>query len=765
MRQEISLNQSWYFSKGETIPKTVEMAKEQGFCEIQVPHTYNGWDGQDGGGDYYKGKAVYLKEIKKPDIPADSRVYIEWEGVNSIAEIFINGEKVKEHRGGYSAFRVDVTEKLEDGKSAVLAVVVDNSNHSDVYPQMADFTFYGGIYRNVKMLVVSPTHFCLDYYGSKGIAFSSQRQGNDAKIKLSAWITNPKESDAVQFELIDEDGDTVSECFVPAKEYTETAARIENVHLWQGVEDPYLYTVVARLIRHNEVLDEVEAELGVREFYVDPEKGFFLNGKSMPLRGVSRHQDMLGKGNALTEEDHWEDAYQIAELGANTIRLAHYQHNQAFYQACDALGFIVWAEIPFISAMNRDPKGHENCREQMKELIYQNFNHPSICFWGISNEITIGGEVPGLYENLVDLNHLVKELDDTRLTTMAQVSMLPKDSKQNQITDVVSYNHYFGWYGGDYTMNEEWFDAFHQMHPDRPFGVSEYGCEGIISWHTDTPKCKDYSEEYQAIYHEHMAKIIAERPYLWATHIWNMFDFGCDARDEGGVKGRNNKGLVTMDRKVRKDAYYVYKAYWSKEPFVYITGRRYAERPYDTMTVKVYSNQPEVTLRVNNGEAITMKGDKIFLFEDVKLNETINFVTASADGCKSDTVTWVRTKDPNPCYVKPQEEEDDRDGVKNWFDEVDDEATLPELSFKEGFYSVKDTVADILQHEEAGTILVDAINKYGSMKVKKSMMGIMSGIPVEDMMGMVSSNKETAEIILKRANAALQKIAKNTDQL
>lgn len=759
MRQVTSLNQEWLFKKGDGIPATAAEAREAGFKSVEIPHTYNAHDGQDGGGDYYRGKAVYIRELERPDVPADTRIYLEWEGVNSIAEIYFNGRKIKEHRGGYSAFCVDVTEEWTEEK-AVLAVLADNANHSDVYPQMADFTFYGGMYRDVKMITVSPTHFCMDYYGSQGLAFTSKIAGADAKISLSAWIENPQPSDTVQFEIMDEEERTVAECFVPAREAVEATAWIPNVRLWQGVEDPYLYTVVARLVRHNEVLDEVEADLGVREFYVDPEKGFFLNGKAMPLRGVSRHQDMLGKGNALTQEDHWEDAYQIADLGANTVRLAHYQHNQAFYQACDALGFVVWAEIPFISAMNRDPKGHENCREQMKELIYQNFNHPSICFWGISNEITIGGDLPGLYENLVDLNQLVKELDPTRLTTMAQVSMLPKDSKQNQITDVVSYNHYFGWYGGSYTKNEEWFDAFHQMHPDRPFGISEYGCEGIISWHTDTPKCKDYSEEYQAEYHEHMAKIIEERPYLWATHIWNMFDFGCDARDEGGVKGRNNKGLVTMDRKVKKDAYYIYKAYWSKEPFVYITGRRYAERPGDTMTVKVYSNQPEVTLTVNGKEIGTKRGDKIFLFENIKLEETVNWVTASAAGCSTDGVTWIRTEEPNTGYVKPYEEDDFMDGAKNWFDEADEEEALPELQFVEGYYSIRDSVAEILAHEEAGTILVDAINKYGSMKVKKSMMGIMSGLPAQDMMGMVAPDKETEQIIEKRANAALQKIAK-----
>lgn len=762
MRIVESLNKNWKFSKRSELPEQVpcHCDKQEGWEKVEIPHSYNAFDGQDGGGDYYRGKVVYVKRVNRPNVPEDYKIYVEFEGVNSIAEVFLNGEKVCEHRGGYSTFRVDATDALKDGKME-LGVIVDNKNYSDVYPQMADFTFYGGIYRDVNIVAVPQTHFCLDYYGSKGLAFDTKIMGKDARVNLNSWVTNPQESDMVQFEIYDEEGETVAEAFTPAKEVSSTATVIPSVHLWQGVKDPYLYTVVARLIRHNEVLDEVEANLGVREFYVDPEKGFFLNGESMPLRGVSRHQDMLGKGNALTEEDHWDDAYMIAELGANTVRLAHYQHNQAFYDACDELGFIVWAEIPFISVMSKDPKGHENCREQMKELIYQNYNHPSICFWGISNEITIGGEREGLQENLEDLNKLVKELDTTRLTTMAQVSALPKESKQNQITDVVSYNHYFGWYGGDYTENEKWFDEFHAMYPDRGFGISEYGCEGIVSWHTDEPKCKDYTEEYQAEYHEHMAKIIDERPYLWATHIWNMFDFGCDARDEGGVKGRNNKGLVTLDRKIKKDAYFIYKAYWSEEPFVHITGRRYAERPYETMTVKVYSNQKEVTLYVNGEEKATVKGDKIFLFENIELTEEINVITAKADGCTVDTVTFKKVSEPNPAYVRPEEEDDSlTDGARNWFEGVDENGELPELTFKEGYYSIHDLVSEILENDDTANILISAINTYGTMQTKRSMLGIMGGVSFLDMSAMVASEPEKADRMLKMANVELQKIKK-----
>ena len=756
---KMNWNQKWQFTKDSVaVSEGSSVLAKGSWEELDLPHTWNGEDGQDGGNDYYRGTCYYVKSLKASEFPEGDEIYIEFEGANSSADLYVNGQAAAHHDGGYSTWRANITGLLKEDNEIVVAV--DNAPNDHVYPQMADFTFYGGIYRNVTMICVPQTHFCLDYFGSAGVAFDTKLQGEDALVNLSAWVTEAQESDMVQFEIMDEDESVVAEAFAPAAWETKATACIEKAHLWQGVKDPYLYTVTARIVRHNEVLDQVEASLGVREFYVDPEKGFFLNGIPTPLRGVSRHQDRLGQGNALTEEDHLEDAYLIAELGANTVRLAHYQHNQAFYDACDALGLVVWAEIPFISVMSKDPKGHDNCRQQMKELIYQNYNHPCICFWGISNEITIGGDRPGLQENLEDLNKLVKELDSTRLTTMAQVSALPKESRHNQITDVLSYNHYFGWYGGDYTQNEKWLDEFHQMYPDRPLGISEYGCEGIISWHTDDPKCKDYTEEYQAEYHEHMAKIIDERPYLWATHIWNMFDFGCDARDEGGVKGRNNKGLVTLDRKVKKDAYYIYKAYWSEEPFVHITGRRYALRPYDHMTVKVYSNQKQVTLYVNGKNAGTQEGNKIFLFENIALDQDINVITAKAEGCPGDTVTFTKVSQPYAGYVRPVDEEDEGAGVKNWFEGVDENGELPEMTFNEGYYSVRDFVSEILTNEEAAEILVSAINTYGTMKTKRSMLGILSGVPVEDLAEMYASDKEKRERLLRLANAELQKVKK-----
>ncbi len=753
MRNKISFNDSWAFSKSCT---SLPMSFPTDWEILDLPHTWNALDGQDGNSDYYRGACWYVKEFEKPFIAPGDRIYLEFEGAAAVADIYVNSSKVAHHEGSYSTFRADITDLLEETGNLVCACV-DNSNRSYIYPQVADFTFYGGLYRDVNLLVVSDTHFELDYQGTEGVKVTSEIKGEDALIKLDAWVSNAAESDSVQFLITDADEYPVAEAFVPASAHVSTQLLLPDVHLWQGVTDPYLYTVTARVIRANDAIDEVSVNLGVREYCVDPEKGFFLNGVSMPLRGVSRHQDRLGVGNALYEEEHWEDALMIRELGANTVRLAHYQHNQAFYDACDALGLIVWAEIPFISVMNPDPMGHENCKSQMHELILQNYNHPSICFWGISNEITIGGEVPGLLENLHDLNELVHRLDPTRMTTMAQVSMLSMDSPQNQITDVVSYNHYFGWYGGTLDMNEKWLDDFHAKYPDRPLGISEYGAEGIITYHNDNPKCRDYSEEYQAVYHEHMAKIIDERPYLWATHVWNMFDFGCDARDEGGVKGRNNKGLVSLDRKTKKDAYYLYKAYWSDEPFVHITSKRYAKRTGDTITIKVYSNLPSVTLFLDGKDMGTQTGSKVFLFENLPFTPGFHTVIAKSDLFK-DSATFEKVSEPVDAYVLPASD-DDGEGAPNWFDIVDISAAPAEMTFHPDFYSINDTVGELIENPQIRTLLESAISTTIGMNIKANMLGMVAQRPLKDVTMLVNKEKAPAGLI-ESLNAELQKIKK-----
>lgn len=762
MKQIIPVNQGWRFLKNcADVPAVIPADA----ISVDLPHCWNAQDGQDGGGDYWRGPCCYLKTIQRP---AGKNVYVEVEAASSVAKIVVNGVEKAFHKGGYSLFRANVTDALREGEN-LLAIWVDNSQRDDVYPQMADFTFYGGLYRGVNLVTVEDSRFDLDYCGGSSFDVSATVDGDAAVVALTAFVTNPAEGQNVQFLIRDDTGEIVSSVVRPAAARTYAEVHIDEVHLWQGVQDPYLYHVEALLTVHNETLDYTSANLGVRTYTVDPQKGFFLNGVLTPLRGVSRHQDRLGQGNALTKEQHEEDVALIREVGANTVRLAHYQHNQYFYDACDRAGLIVWAEIPFISAMNADPAAHENCRSQLKELIVQNYNHPSICFWGISNEITIGGERPGLLENLRDLNALAHELDKTRLTTIAHVSMVPMESEMHQITDVLSYNHYFGWYGGEMTQNEVWLDEFHALHPDRPLGISEYGAEGIVSYHSDTPRCRDYTEEYQALYHEHMARVIDERPWLWATHVWNMFDFGCDARDEGGVKGRNNKGLMTIDRKLRKDSFYLYKAYWSDEAFVHLCGRRYAQRVGDETEIKVYSNLTQVALYVNGRLFAEQEGNKVFVFEHVPLNEGFTFLSARAGGC-CESMTLEKTERPNPAYqyIDP-EETGDETGAANWFT-LEESPAVNEIVLRDGYFSVKDKMKDILANDEASKVLVQFLQVSMNMKLKKSMLGMAAAMmgekTLEETAGAVGGmsgkklDPEQARSVMFRLNEMLNKIKK-----
>ncbi|MDE6589518.1 MAG: glycoside hydrolase family 2 protein, partial [Oscillospiraceae bacterium] len=696
MRNIIELNKGWKFIR-EDAGLPAQFPESWG-C-VDLPHTWNAVDGHDGNGSYYRGRCWYAKTFATPKQPlSGGRVYVEILAAGQQATVYVNGKEAIYHEGGYSIFRADVTDLCVEEGENLLVVACDNSNKDSVYPQSADFTFYGGLYRGVNLISVPNTHFDLDYYGGPGLKVTPKPccDCGGARFELESWVANPDENFTVMYSILDAMGNEVASAVRPA-DSTRVTVAVPGAHRW-NIDDPYLYTVVATLQRRNESYDEVSAQVGVREFSCDPQKGFIINGVETPLRGVSRHQDRMYIGNALTWEDHYEDAEIIKELGANTIRLAHYQHSQDFYDACDELGFIVWAEIPFISVFNKDPDAHQNCISQLKELIIQNYNHPSICFWGISNEILIGGISDKLVENHHELNKLAKELDPTRLTTIAHVSMTPVDGPMHRITDVESYNHYFGWYGGKMEDNGPWLDKFHEEHPDICIGISEYGCEGIITWHSKEPACKDYSEEYQALYHEHLAKVFDERPWVWASHIWNMFDFGCAARNEGGVAGRNNKGLVTMDRKTKKDSYYIYKAYWTKEPMVHVCGRRYAQRAGEATEIRVYSNQPEVELMVNGKSVGKQAADKVFVFT-VALEPGFNIVAAKAGDIK-DVITLEKVDEEPAIYTLP-EFKDRAEGVANWFKLAGDLDLESPMEFPEGKYSVKDKMEALAESAEA----------------------------------------------------------------
>ncbi len=668
MRSILNFNNSWNFYKA-----TADINVKENAELVNLPHSWNAVDGQDGGNDYFRGSCVYTKSFVKNELPAGELHYLEIQGANSSADVYLNGKHLAHHDGGYSTWRVNLTNDLAEEN--VLAIVVDNSANETVYPQMADFTFYGGIYRNVNIIAVAATHFDLDYYGAPGIKVTPVVDGKNANVEIEVYSTELSAGAEYLYTICDKEGNTVAELRSSDKVVNFT---IENVHLWHGRKDPYLYTAKAAIVNGDSVLDNVSARFGCRSFKIDPNNGFILNGEEYPLRGVSRHQDRLGFGNALLPEHHKEDMEYIWEMGATTIRLAHYQHDQYFYDLCDEYGMVVWAEIPYIS--RHMPTGRENTITQMKELISQNYNHPSIVVWGLSNEISIAGSDNDLLENHKILNNLCHEMDKTRLTTIAAVSMCKMDDPYIQIPDVVSYNHYFGWYGGETSMNGPWFDKFHAMHPSIPIGCSEYGCEAL-NWHTSDPKQGDYTEEYQAYYHEELIKQLFSRKYMWATHVWNMFDFGADARAEGGENGQNHKGLMTMDRKYKKDSFYAYKAWLrspKEAPFVHLCGKRYIDRVEDVTKVTVYSNLPEVELFVNGVSIGKKTAEDHFFYFDVK-NEGESTIVAKA-GEFTDEGTIRKVDEMNMDYVLVE-----KGAILNWFD----------VEAPEGRFSLNDKFGDI----------------------------------------------------------------------
>ena len=716
MRQIYNFNTKWGFSK-EAVEAPTTMPERRNW--VNLPHTWNNIDGQDGGNDLYRGTAFYAKELEKMDLPKADRYFLEIQGANSSAILYVNGKKLANHDGGYSTWRVDITDVLEDKNLFVFEL--DNSANDRVYPQNADFTFYGGLYRNVNIIAVNESHFDLEYYGAPGIKVTPEVVGENAKVEVEVFVKNVKENQKLIYTLKDAEGNVVVEQETPASQ-TVASLEIENVHLWHGRKDPYLYTAEVYLKSEDEVLDNVSTRFGCRTFEIHPENGFILNGEEYPLRGVSRHQDRWGVGNALLREHHDEDMDLICEVGATTIRLAHYQHDQYFYDLCDERGMVVWAEIPYISS--HMPNGRENTISQMKELVAQNYNHPSIVVWGLSNEITMHGDSDeDLRENHVILNDLVHEMDKTRLTTMACVSMCSMDDPYVQIPDTVSYNHYFGWYGGDTSQNGPWFDEFHAKYPNIPIGCSEYGCEAL-NWHTSDPQQGDYTEEYQAYYHEELIKQFYTRKYMWATHVWNMFDFGADSRNEGGENGQNHKGLVTFDRKYKKDSFYAYKAWLSDEPFVHICGKRYVDRVEDVTKVTVYSNQPEVELFANGVSLGKQSSPEHFFYFEVPNAGETNLVAVAGD-CKDNS--FLRKVDVfNEDYRLKE-----KGAILDWFD-----VTAPE-----GYFSLNDKVSDIVESKEGAKVFTEfmaplSANMMGASSVGE---GKQEGSGLDKMLKMLGS--------------------------
>lgn len=635
-REVISLNRSWKFTPGYETKKNT-------FTEVNLPHTWN-QDALTAKINYYRGLGNYEKDI---DIPVNWQgkcIYLRFKGVNTIANVFINGKHAGEHRGGYTAFAVDLTPYIRWGEKNTIWVRVNNSPQLDIMPLVGDFNMYGGIYRDVELIVTDPYHISLSDYGSFGVYFTPAEVSRK-KARIQAKILAKGKtgcSSVIRVKIEDRQGKTLlrEEQKITFDEKGEAVGEltleVKQPHLWNGRKDPFLYHTITELIHEGQIKDRVDERIGIRNFRVDPNEGFFLNGEHLQLKGVCRHQDRPEIGNALLPLHHWEDMALIKEMGANAVRLAHYPQDRYVYDLCDEYGFIVWAEIPFVGPGGYRDKGfvnqasfRENGITQLKELIRQNYNHPSICFWGLFNELKQTGDDPVKY--IEELHTLAHQEDPSRLTTAAS----NQNGILNEVTDLIAWNQYYGWYGGEPDGIGEWADAVHKKYPGKPVGISEYGAGGSIlhqQKELKKPIANSYwhPENWQTFFHEEHWKAIDQRPYLWGTFIWNMFDFGAAHRQEGEIAGKNDKGLVTFDRKTKKDAFYFYKANWNlEEPFVYIAERRLKQRSGTPQQIKIYSNQPEVELLLNGKSLGVRKGTYgIFIWPEVflKAGENILFV-------------------------------------------------------------------------------------------------------------------------------------------
>ncbi|MCG8310887.1 MAG: hypothetical protein MI975_26095 [Cytophagales bacterium] len=659
-RREIPFNKQWNF-QGHSVTglKRDEI--------VNLPHTWNATDAQRGL-DYYRGSGTYIKNFDVDDTWSGQRIFIRFEGVNISSKVTINGHELGEHRGGYAAFCFEITEHILYNQKNTIEVIVNNEENLEVIPLVGDFNNYGGIYRPVNLLFTHPICITPLDFASSGIYLRQQNVSKEnADVTVLTKISNgsgAEQTISYQTTILDEAGKVIDaqineiEIDVGAHELSHSYI-INNPHLWNGRKDPYMYQVKVDLLQNDEVIDSKTEPLGLRFFHADADEGFFLNGVPVDVRGVSRHQDRLGKGSALSDADHREDMELMLEMGINALRLAHYQHAEIVYDLADSAGLIVWAELPWVGGPGGfmgTSNGYENtdvfhqiAKQQLYELIRQNYNHPSILMWSIFNEIQ-NPEGAEPTEFVEELNSIVKEEDPDRLSVGASMLNPQEHANLHEITDLIAWNRYYGWYYKEPEDMGKFLDQTHSDFPEYKIGISEYGAGGSIHQHSDeleapNPMGSPHPEEWQSYYHEENLKIFDERPFVWGTFIWNMFDFGSHFRREGDRYGINDKGMITYDRKTKKDAFYFYKANWSDAPVLHITSSRYVFRDQAKTNVKVYTNLSEVSLTVNGKEYPVRSPEKgIILWEGIELNEGNNgiIVKAEKDGIAyTDDCVWV----------------------------------------------------------------------------------------------------------------------------
>ncbi len=676
MRRKQSLANDWYFTLRDITESEPERKKEG--TVISLPHCWNIDDPSQ------TGMAVYQKEIEI-DLNENECVYLDVGAASGVCKAWLNGMYLGEHRGSYARFRFDLSKAVKQGTNR-LCIVSDNTRYPDLNPLIGDFNIYGGLYRDVNLLTVNKAHFDPMHYGSDGIEIETEADGT---IRIHAKTVNANNA-SFRYEIIGEETETFTfDC-------ADACIQIQNPHLWNGKKDPYLYQLKAVLLENGEESDCVVKTFGFRDFRIDPQEGAFLNGEHIKLKGVAKHQDFAGYGNAVTGDVMEMDMAIINEMGANAVRLSHYQHADEIYDICDRLGILVWAEIPMLSLPKDNHDVLENAKIMMQELIAQNRHHPCIFCWGIQNEVTMTGEYEELYPKMRELNDLVHSLDHSRLSASANIGFVKNESPLNRITDILGYNLYSGWYYGTMHDYTEWFQTFHKDNPDLCIAMTEYGVESSPFFHSSDPHVKDYTEEYQTLYHAAVWPQVEKEKYVWGSFVWNMFDFGSAIRNEGGCKGLNRKGLVTFDRKIRKDAYYVYKAMWSDESFVHICSKRYEKRCEDETVIMAASNLKDVRVTVNGKECEMIQAGPLYRFR-AQLDQGENEVIAYS-GTYQDSCTITRCTEPEPSYTFV--DENPEFNPANWFVNEDGQG-----DFMKNMYSVNDTMDDLLANEEVKALL------------------------------------------------------------
>jgi beta-galactosidase len=680
-RTTIPLDTNWHFIYAEGSNNWAEIGHDDsGWETVSLPHTWNAFDGQDGGGDYRRGTGWYRTHFTLPTDAAGQRVLVEFDAADKVADVFVNGKSVGTHTGAFARFRFDITDAVHLSGDNVLAVRVNNAA-SQIIPITGDFTQFGGLYRTARILLTAPVHIATLEHASSGVyltqrTVTSDKAQVDARVELASEATEPF-AGTVRVRVQDAAGQTATVTDVKVKlgvgEKSEVTLplTITQPHRWNGSLDPYLYHATVELLAGDRVVDSVVQPLGLRAIKITADQGLFLNGEHVFLHGVCRHQDRPDKGWAISPADQTEDFHIIQEMGANAIRLSHYQHNQFFYNLCDAGGMLVWAEDGFVNEAPKGDVARDNAKEQLRELIRQNYNHPSIFCWSIGNETTGKGNDAAAKSSLELLMQLAAEVkaEDPEWPSV-YASHHGVDDPRNFVTDLIAFNKYFGWYGGNYDGLGKFLDQFHETHPTVPMGISEYGAGASIYQHEANPPVRNHQakgpwhpEEWQTAYHEANWLQIKARPWLWGTFIWNMFDFSNDSRAEGDQFGRNDKGLVTYDRQTRKDAFYWYQANWTTNAMVHIVSKRFWERSQPKIEVKVYSNCDAVELKLN-GVSVgkTNATDCRFIWPNVELKSGPNRVEAYAyrDGkmVAGDWGGWTYRADGEPLPYKALAAED-----------------------------------------------------------------------------------------------------------